>query len=41
VIPLDSIVRGAVLVKDTKYDGDYFLIDTLDEDMYLRVRKLR
>jgi hypothetical protein len=41
VIPLDSIVRGAVLVKDTDYAGDYFVIDTLDEDMYLRIRQLR
>ena len=37
VIPLDCIVHGAVLVEDTKYSGDYFVIDTLDEDMFLRV----
>lgn len=37
VIPLDSIVRGAVLVKDPGHSYDYFVIDTLDEDMYLRV----
>lgn len=40
VIPLDHIVRGAVLVKDTKFSGDYFVIDTLDDDMYLRVKNL-
>ena len=40
VIPLDYIVRGAVLVGDTKYAGDYFVIDTLDADMFLRVKKL-
>lgn len=39
VIPLDCIVRGALLVKDTKYKGDYFVIDTLDGDMYLRVKQ--
>lgn len=39
VIPLDSIVRGALLVKDPKYKGDYFVIDTLDGDMYLRVKQ--
>jgi len=38
VIEVGCIVRGAVLVEDTKYSGDYFVIDTLDEDMFLRVR---
>jgi len=38
VIPLDCIVRGAVLVADTRYKGDYFIVDTLDEDMFLRVK---
>jgi len=37
VIPISSIVRGAVLVEDTKFKGDYFVIDTLDEDMFVRV----
>ena len=37
VIPLQSIVRGALLVADMKYRGDYFVIDTIDDDMYLRV----
>ena len=40
VIPLDCIVRGAVLVADTKYVRDYFVIDMLDEDMYLRVNSM-
>ena len=40
VINLDSIVRGAVLVEDPRYKGDYFVIDTLDEDMFLRVKKM-
>jgi hypothetical protein len=35
VIPVDSIVRGAVLVKDPGYSNDYFVIDTLDDDMFL------
>ena len=38
MIEVGCIVRGAVLVEDTKYSGDYFVIDTLDEDMFLRVR---
>ena len=37
VVPLSSIVRGAVLLADAKYAGDYFVIDTLDDDMFLRV----
>jgi len=40
VIPLDCIVRGAVLVGDPRFRGDYFVIDTLDEDMFLRVKKI-
>jgi len=37
VIPLHGIVRGALLVTDPNYRGDYFVIDTTDDDMYLRV----
>jgi len=37
VIPLRSVIRGALLVADSKYKGDYFVIDTVDNDMYLRV----
>ena len=40
VIPLNYIVRGAVLVEDAQYSGDYFVIDTLNEDMFLRVHKM-
>ena len=40
MIPLNYIVRGAVLVEDAQYSGDYFVIDTLDEDMFLRVHKM-
>lgn len=38
VIPLDCVIRGAVLVKDPAYAADYFVIDMLDGDMYLRVK---
>jgi hypothetical protein len=38
IVPVDSIVRGAVLIPDTKYAGDYFVVDTLDADMFLRAR---
>ena len=40
VISLDCIVRGAVLVGDTKHTGDFFVIDALDDDMYLRVMRM-
>lgn len=40
VIPLNCIVCGAGLVADKGYSGDYFVIDMLDEDMFLRVNKM-
>jgi hypothetical protein len=41
VIPLDNIIRGALLVADTEYKDDYFVVDTLDGDMYLRMMRMR
>lgn len=35
-ITLHSIIRGALLVPDFAHDGDYFLVDTVDTDMFLR-----
>ena len=40
VIPLHCVVRGAVLVEDSKHKGDYFVIDALDADMFLRVPQM-
>ena len=40
VIPLDWIVCRAVLVEDRWFSGDYFVIDTLDDDMFLQVKKI-
>ena len=40
IIPVDSLIRGAVLVSDSNYTDDYFVIDTLDADMFLRVKTL-
>ena len=37
VVSLDNIVHGALLVADKKYKGDYFVIDTIDNNMYLQV----
>jgi hypothetical protein len=41
VIRLDYILRGALLVADTEHKDDYFVIDTLDGDMYLWLMKQR
>ncbi|KAG0693167.1 hypothetical protein DFH29DRAFT_1040601, partial [Suillus ampliporus] len=35
-ITLHSIIRGALLVPDFANNGDYFLVDTVDTDMFLR-----
>ncbi|KAG1797456.1 uncharacterized protein HD556DRAFT_1233350 [Suillus plorans] len=35
-ITLHSIICGALLVPDFAHDGDYFLVDTVDTDMFLR-----
>ena len=40
VIPLERIVRGAVLVPDVKHKGDHLVIDTLDADMFMRVKEM-
>jgi hypothetical protein len=39
VIPLECIMRGAVLLEDSSHLDDYFVIDTIDADMYLRLKK--
>jgi len=40
IIALGSIVRGALLVEDTNFQGDYFVVDTVDGDMFLRMPTL-
>ena len=35
IIPLWSIIRGALLVPDFAHDGDYFLVNYIDGDMFL------
>ncbi|KIK80078.1 hypothetical protein PAXRUDRAFT_159625, partial [Paxillus rubicundulus Ve08.2h10] len=34
-IPLQSIIRGALLVPDFKHDGDFFLVNYVDGNMFL------
>ena len=40
IITLGSIVRGALLVKDADIHSDYFVVDTVDGDMFLRIATL-
>ncbi|KAF8834824.1 hypothetical protein BDN67DRAFT_992580 [Paxillus ammoniavirescens] len=40
-IPLESIVHGALLVPDLGRDGDYFLVDNIDGDMFLCAKQLQ
>lgn len=41
IISVRSIIRGAALAKDPETDGDYFVIHTVDTDMFLRVKSLQ
>ncbi|KAJ8690115.1 hypothetical protein PTI98_011573 [Pleurotus ostreatus] len=38
---LSSIIRGALVVPDFIQQGDYFLVDTVDGDMFLRYRLIK
>lgn len=40
IISLESIVRGAVLVPESKNSVEYFVVDTVDADMFLRMKSL-
>ncbi|KZP04009.1 hypothetical protein FIBSPDRAFT_904596 [Athelia psychrophila] len=39
-IEVNSIIRGALLVKDPDIFGDKFVVDTVDTDMFLRLHHL-
>ena len=39
-VPLDSIVRGALLVRDQGVQNDYLVVDVVDTDWFLRCREL-
>ncbi|KAG2116194.1 hypothetical protein BD769DRAFT_1629852 [Suillus cothurnatus] len=41
IIPVRSIIQGAALASNPETDGDYFVIHTLDTDMFLRVKALQ
>ncbi|KIJ59110.1 hypothetical protein HYDPIDRAFT_177922 [Hydnomerulius pinastri MD-312] len=39
-VPLKSIICGVVLVPDTDHDDEFFVVNHLDSDMFLRVQGL-
>ena len=41
IISIRTIVRGALLIQDAKYSGDYFVVDAVDTDMFLQVKQMR
>ena len=41
LILLQSIIRGALLIPDWTKPGDYFVHDTVDADMFLRIQEMR
>ena len=40
IISLESVVRGALLAPDSDNPEDYFVVDTVDTDMFLRMKSL-
>jgi len=40
IISVQSIVRGTLLVQDSDNLDDYFVVDTVDADMFLRMKSL-
>lgn len=40
IISLESVVRGAVLVPDSDNPEEYLVVDTIDSDMFLRMKCL-
>ncbi|KIN97214.1 hypothetical protein M404DRAFT_32556 [Pisolithus tinctorius Marx 270] len=39
-IPLCLIIRGAVLAPDTEHDDEFFVVEQLDSDMFLRTQAM-
>ena len=40
IISTESIIRGALIVEDATVPGNYFVVDTVDGDMFLRMPTL-
>lgn len=43
VVSIESIVRGALIVEDfgCEYGDEYLVVDTVDQDWWLRMKSLR
>ncbi|KAH9476946.1 hypothetical protein JR316_0010862 [Psilocybe cubensis] len=39
-IPVEDIIRGVMLIPTYKKEDDYYIFDLVDEDLFVRVRKL-
>lgn len=39
-IPLEGIVHGALLIEDPGVTGDFFIVDVIDTDWFMRCREL-
>jgi hypothetical protein len=40
-ISVHSIIRGAYLVQDSADKTNFFIVDTVDTDMFLRIKKMQ
>lgn len=40
-VSVHCIIRGAMLVPDQENYGDYFVVDTVDTDMFLRMKTVK
>ena len=40
IISVESIIRGALVVSDFETDDQYFVVDSVDSDMFLRMQEL-
>ena len=40
-ISVESIIRGALLIKDYGHEGHFLVVDLVDPDMWFRVREMR
>ena len=40
IISLESVVRGALIVPDVDNPGEHLVVDTVDTDMFLRMKSL-
>ncbi|KAH7916839.1 hypothetical protein BV22DRAFT_1027342, partial [Leucogyrophana mollusca] len=38
IVTLRSFVRGALLAPDVNHPGDFFVVDSIDTDMFIRMK---